>query len=528
MAEQRYSENEGQKRTAKGRVYLVGAGPGDIGLLTLKGKQALEEAETVIYDALISVEILSLIPGSARQIYVGKRGGNHAKSQEQIGQILLDEAKKGRRVVRLKGGDPFVFGRGGEEAELLKAHRVPFEVIPGITSAIAAPAYGGIPVTHRGLSSSFHVITGHGKNGEPVKIDYEALTRLNGTLIFLMGVASAQAICDGLIEAGMDPHMPAAFLQQGTTANQKKVISPLCNLTHEGKRAGIAPPAVLIVGEVCRMETVCRWAEEKPLFGKRALVTRPRKRSSQMVEKLRKAGAEVVELSVIEPLLIESNKALEKAVETINQYQWLAFTSPSGAELFLEYMKNKKKDIRSLSGIKIAVIGRGTGEILEQSGLYADYMPERFYAADLGKGLSFVINKGEKLLILRAMEASEELLTPLEEKNISYKEIPLYKTSYPVVHAQASRVKEQLSKGEYDFVTFTSGSTVEGFIKAMQPSGQALSGFTAVCIGEQTEKSAKAHGMNCIVSQIPSIDSMIEAMVNKKVGFPFPKAPVSP
>ena len=234
----------------KGKVWLVGAGPGDAGLLTLRGREVLEAAQSVVYDALVGDGILGWIPEGASQIYVGKRGGSHTKSQSEINQILVEEASKGRRVVRLKGGDPFVFGRGSEEAQVLSEHKIPFEVVPGVTSAVAVPAYCGIPVTHRGIAPSFHVITGHRKNGEPAEMDYAAMVREGGTLIFLMGVTSAEHICQELIRSGMDKDTPAALLERGTTAGQRKVISTVERLWEDGKKAGIKPPAIIAVGEV--------------------------------------------------------------------------------------------------------------------------------------------------------------------------------------------------------------------------------------------------------------------------------------
>lgn len=501
-----------EEKEKNGGVWLVGAGPGDAGLLTIKGKQILAEADTVIYDALVGAGILGWIPEQARQIYVGKRGGSHTMPQEKIGQLLVEEAKKGRRVVRLKGGDSFVFGRGSEEAALLKKHEIPFEIVPGVTSAVAVPAYCGIPVTHRGTAASFHVITGHLKNGEPVELDYEALTRVGGTLIFLMGMANAEMICNGLMEHGMNRKTPAAFLQEGTTSGQKKVLSTLENLVEDGKKQAIKPPAILIIGDVCGLEADCCWAEKLPLFGKRILVTRPERRAGHMVEKLRKAGAEAVELPAVQTRLLEDSTTLCDAVMHMEQYDWLAFTSPSGVELFFKYLKSRRVDARILSGVKLAVIGRGTAEMLEQYGMFAEYMPERYYAADLGTGLAERMAAHEKLLILRAKKGSLLLTFPLVEKSLHFDDVALYETLYREESPQAERIKELLEKRAFDFVTFTSASTVEGFMALLHPSPEMTEGFTAVCIGEETGKRAVQAGMNCIIAEVPSMDSMIEVM----------------
>lgn len=503
---------ENRERETAGRVWLVGAGPGDAQLLTLKGRQVLAKADTVIYDALVGPGILGWIPASARQIYVGKRGGCHAMPQEEISELLLAQARAGRRVVRLKGGDPFVFGRGSEETALLRAHHIPFEIVPGVTSAVAVPAYCGIPVTHRGIATSFHVITGHMKNGEPVDLDFEALVRAGGTLIFLMGISNAALICKGLMSAGMPGETPAAFLQEGTTADQKKVISTLEHLVSDGEKAKIKAPAILMVGDVCALEADCRWAEALPLFGKRVLVTRPARRSGRMAELLREAGAEVVELPAIETGLLRDNPSLRTAVGNIRSYSWLAFTSPGGVEHFFEYLKLQKKDVRCLGDIKLAVIGRGTAAMLEAFGLYADYMPEQYYAGELGKGLSELLKPEDRLLILRAAEGSAELVRPLKEKNITYEDVALYETSCPAANPQTERVKELLYNGRFDMVTFTSASTVKGFMETMLPGKEQLKSFMAVCIGRETEKAAAEQGMSCVTAEIPTMESMIEVM----------------
>lgn len=495
-----------------GKVWLLGAGPGDAELLTIKGKQILEKAQVVIYDALVGDGVLGWIPETSKQIYVGKRGGFHASTQEEINEILISEGKTGKRVVRLKGGDPFVFGRGSEEATALKEHGIPFEIIPGVTSAVAVPAYCGIPVTHRGTASSFHVITGHLKNGEPIQLDYEALVRIGGTLIFLMGLSSAEAICNGLLHAGMDAAMPAALLQEGTTSRQKKVISVLGNLIEDGRNAAIKAPAIIVIGEVCALSKMCEWAEEKSLFGKKVLVTRPAKRAGQMAAKLREAGAEAVELPAINTRLIPGNTPLKTALSQIGRFDWLAFTSPTGVELFFDYLKEQKEDIRFLSHVKIAVIGKGTKDMLESRGIYADYMPERFYAAELGAGLAGRMKEKETLLILRAEEASKELLIPLDKKKINYEDVALYETTYAAECQQTFRVRKLLKEKQFDFVTFTSASTISGFMKTLHPDKEELSGFTAICIGEQTAKRAEQEGMNYVISKIPSMDSMVECI----------------
>ena len=292
-----------------GKVWLVGAGPSDAGLFTLKGKQVLEQAEVVVYDALVGHGVLSMVPAGVKLIDVGKRAGNHTMPQWQINQVLLEEARAGKRVVRLKGGDPFMFGRGGEELELLAQNGIPYEVVPGVTSPLSVPAYNGIPVTHRDFTSSLHIITGHKRKGQEYDIDFEALVRTKGTLVFLMGITAMADICAGLLKGGIDPDTPAAVLQKGTTARQKRVVATVSTLKAASDAAGIETPAIIVVGKVCSLADGFAWYEKLPLFGCRVLVTRPRELASVMSKKLREKGAEVVELPAIRTEAIQDNQA---------------------------------------------------------------------------------------------------------------------------------------------------------------------------------------------------------------------------
>ena len=304
----------------KGKVWLVGAGPGDIGLFTLKGLKVLENAEVVVYDSLVGQGVLSKIPESAELINVGKRASHHIMRQEDINQVLLEEALKGKRVVRLKGGDPFLFGRGGEELELLSENNIPYEIVPGVTSSIAVPAYNGIPVTHRDFCSSVHIITGHKRAGEAYNIDFGALVHTEGTLVFLMGVAALPDICGGLMDAGMDPDMPAAILQKGTTAGQKRIVATVSTLEAEVKRRGIETPAIIVVGKVCTLADRFGWYENLPLAGWKVVVTRPKELVSKTAQLLREKGAEVLELPAIRTVPLEDQTRLHKAMDHLEEY----------------------------------------------------------------------------------------------------------------------------------------------------------------------------------------------------------------
>lgn len=491
----------------KGKVYLVGAGPSDAGLFTLKGLELLQKADVVVHDALIGREVLCLIPEGTRRIDVGKHSGNHPVPQEEINRILLREALAGNLVVRLKGGDPFLFGRGGEELELLVENAVPFEVVPGVTSAVAVPAYAGIPVTHRDFCSSVHIITGHTKRAPGAEIDFEALARLDGTLVFLMGVASLNKICDRLRAAGMEPSMPAAVLERGTTARQRRVVGTISDLPELVRQAGIETPAIIVVGRVCALAERFSWAEKRPLAGKRIVVTRPRELASRMAASLRSRGAEVLELPAIVTEPIEPNAALDAALARAADYRWLALTSPTGVRTLLEHMKAVRFDVRRLYGLKLAAIGSATAAELQSHGLQPDLVPAEYSAAALGKALA---GEGGRVLIIRAREGSEDLTGALTAAGVPYDDIALYETR------GAHTPVGILDDSEIDYIAFTSASTVHGF--ARMAGDRDYSAFKAVCIGAATEKAARAYGMCTYTAREASIASMTELMVELSKG----------
>ena len=499
------------KMEKQGKVWLVGAGPSDPGLLTLKGKQLLEQAQVVVYDALVSAAILAMIPNDAELIYVGKRAGNHPVPQDQINQILLAKAQEGKRVVRLKGGDPFLFGRGGEELELLAAHHIPFEVVPGITSALAVPAYNGIPVTHRDYCSSVHIITAHSKKGGELKINFPALCALEGTLIFLMGVTSMEMVCEGLVKAGMDPQMPAAILQEGTSAVQRRVVATVFDLPQKAREANIQAPSVLIVGKVCALEKTLSWTQNRPLDGMRVVLTRPKELVSRMAHRLYELGAEVIELPAICLEPYAENPQLSKALSHISDYQWAAFTSITGVRIFFDFLQKNRCDLRALSHLRFAAIGPGTAKELERHGIFADLMPERYYAKDLAEALAAQMQPGQRVLLPRAKIGSAELTDTLREQGIGYTDIPLYDTVY--TSQNSSAVQKLVTEGKISCVTFTSASTVKGFAAAMQ--GTDLTGLLAACIGEKTAQAAREAGMQVLISRQATIDSLCELLVER-------------
>ena len=490
-----------------GKVWLVGAGPSDPGLFTRKGEQILKQAEVVVYDALVGQSILNMIPEDAKMINVGKRSCKHIMKQEQINQVLVDEAKKGQRVVRLKGGDPFLFGRGGEELELLVKEGIPYEVVPGVTSALSVPAYNGIPVTHRDYCSSLHIITGHKRQGESYNIDFEALVKTKGTLVFLMGVSALGDICQGLLQAGMDPDMPAALLIKGTTAAQRRIVATVSTLKEEVERRGAETPAIIVVGKVCSLAEEFEWYEKLPLAGKKILVTRPKELISEMSQKLRSAGAEVLELPAIRIVPCEDQSRLVKALEQIETYQWLVFTSPTGVRIFFKEMEKQHKDIRKLGQVRLAVIGSGTAKELEKRGLYPDLVPEEFYGEALGKALAEKCNDGDHILIPRASIGNQELVQILTEKRkAAIDDIPTYDTIY--AGSVLIDEKQEFENGSIDYAVFTSASTVKGFAEATK--GLDYTKVHAVCIGRQTKAAADALGMRTEMSEKATMDSVVE------------------
>lgn len=490
-----------------GKVYLVGAGPSAQGLLTLRGFEVLQKAQVVIYDALVGMELLNLLPSGARRIYVGKRAGHHTIPQEEMNELLLQEAQAGNCVVRLKGGDPFLFGRGGEELELLTQHGIPFEIVPGVTSALAVPAYAGIPVTHRAYCSSVHIITGHTKKEPQAATDYKALVHLGGTLIFLMGVSSMETICDGLLGAGISPDMPAAVLEQGTTARQRRIAGSVSTIVAAARTAAVKAPAILIVGEVCALAERFSWTESRPLNTRRFIVTRPKEQASKMAASLRDLGAEVLELPSISIVPISPNPELYYALEEIEAYRWLVLTSPAGAAIFLQQLREMAFDLRRLHGIRLAAIGSATAAALKDAGLFADLVPEEFYASALGNALAKQIGP---MLIVRAREGAPELTKALEESGIFYRDIPLYDTCYEQDDL-STLAQDLIAQGEIDGAVFTSASTVHGFARRIGTA--LLPQVRAFCIGRSTAQAATAYGMQVQIASEPSIAALTQLMV---------------
>ncbi len=489
-----------------GKVWLVGAGPSDSGLFTLKGKDVLEKADVVVYDKLVGQGILNFIPKDCRKIYVGKEAGNHPVPQDKINKIILDEAIRGNKVVRLKGGDPFLFGRGGEELELLIENNIKFEIVPGITSAISVPAYAGIPVTHRDFTSSLHIITGHTKKDSSPDIDFKSLVKLNGTLVFLMGVSSLDIICSSLIKEGMDKSMPAAIIQSGTTSKQKTVLSTIEKLSIEAKEKNIKTPGLIIIGKVASLHSKFSWIENLSLAGLKVMVTRPKDQASRLSKKLYEKGAEVVEIPTIETKSLKDNKKLLSAIENIKDYKWIALTSPTGAKVFFDFLVENSIDIRKFSNVKFASVGSTTTSIMKEKGIIADFTPSKYDGETLAKEILPKIDG--KVLIPRAEQGSSGILDVFNENNIDYDDIGTYETS--IISQEIDNIED------FDYIAFTSASTVKGFVNSVKNIDYTK--VNAVCIGHQTESEAKKYNMNTFVSNEATLDSMVLLLESLKEG----------
>ncbi|MGO9015162.1 MAG: uroporphyrinogen-III C-methyltransferase [Dissulfurispiraceae bacterium] len=499
----------------QGKVYLIGAGPGDIGLLTVKGMRCLQKAETVVYDFHLNAQILNYIDHDAEFIYAGKRGGHHEMTQDQINQALISEAKKGKLVCRLKGGDPFIFGRGGEEAEALVAAGIDFEVIPGISSSIAAPAYAGIPLTHRKYSSSFSVITGNEDINKPEStIKWAELVSGFDTLVFLMGVKNIENISRKLIDNGKPPDTPAAVVRWGTRPDQKTVVGTLGDISGQVKEERIRPPAVMVVGNVVKLRDKLKWYEKKPLFGHRILITREYTQDYAALEEL---GAEIFEFPTIKTVPPENFDSLDAAIDAIVSYNWLIFTSANGFKFFIQRFLAKDMDIRDLKGIKLCAIGAKTAGEIGSYGLKVDVIPEEFNAEGL---ISIFIRqspggslKGLKFLLPRAEVAREVFPQKVRELGGEIDTPVAYRTIKPEKHGK--RLKRFLQEGRISVATFTSAATFTNFIDMIGDEAMGLLNPAAIAaIGPVTEQAIKKAGLKVtIVPKEATIKAMVDAII---------------
>lgn len=507
------------KKKGLGKVFLVGAGPGDPGLITIKGQQLLEKADVVVYDYLASKKLLRYAPADVKLIYVGKKGGgHHAHTQAEINQILVDHAQAGHTVVRLKGGDPFIFGRGGEEIEELVQYGVAFEVVPGVTSASAAATYAGIPITHRKYTASVAFVTGHeDPTKENSNIAWGKLATAVGTLVFYMGIKNIGNIVEKLIQNGRDPETPVAVIRWASTPEQKSVVGTLNTIVEIVKREDIRPPAVIVVGDVVKLRDTINWYEKRPLFGKRIMVTRTREQASDLVYRLENLGADCLEFATISLEPPDSWEELDRALEKIEKFDWLLFTSINAIHYFFRRLFELNLDARVLKGVQIAVVGTATNECLNGYGLQADLVPEVF----TGKGLAETLIKkgveGQSFLLPRALEASEVLPEMLKKAGCEVVIAPVYQNVRP--EGKEEELRDLLKEG-VDAVTFTSSSTCTNFLFMLNAKDQTemkelLAGTKIASIGPVTTKTIEENGLAVDIQPdkytIPSlVDSVMD------------------
>lgn len=497
-----------------GRVLLVGAGPGDPGLITVRGAEALQRAEVVVYDHLASPELLRYAPSAAERICVGKRAGEHTLSQGEINTLLVRLAQAGRQVVRLKGGDPFVFGRGGEEAEALAAAEIPFEVVPGVTSAVAVPAYAGIPVTHRGLASSFAVVTGHEDAAKPESaLDWGALAGVD-TLVFLMGVGNLPRIVAGLAGHGRAADTPVALIQWGTRGTQLTVAGTLADIVDRVREAGLHSPSVTVVGQVVALRERLRWFDRLPLKGLRVLVTRTREQAGQLASALRALGAEPVECPLIEIVPPLDWAPLDAAIAQLGAYHWIVFTSANGVEAFFGRLSVAGGDARSLGGTRLAAIGPATAAALASHGLRADLLPAEYVAEAVAVGMGHV--KGLRVLLPRAGIARPALGQELRAAGARVEEVVAYRTIAP--EGLSGRLQNVLAG--CDVVTFTSSSTVRHFAEVLgrEAGAAALERVVVACIGPVTTQTALELGLRpAVVAEEYTTGGLVSALVRWRI-----------
>ncbi len=502
---------------SKGIVYLVGAGPGDAGLLTVRGAELLARAGVVVYDALVNKDLLRLAPPAAELIYAGKRSSDHAIPQDKLNQLLVEKAKAGFCVVRLKGGDPYVFGRGGEEAVELEEAGVPFEVVPGVTSSIAGPNYAGIPVTHREFCSSFTVVTGHeDPDKEGPEVNWAQIAKTPGTKVIMMGITRIKVIAEALIANGMPPATPVAMIRWATTGRQQTVAGTLADIAEVGEKAGFKPPGLAVVGEVVRLRKKLNWFEKRRLFGQRIVVTRTREQAGQLSRLLLERGADVLEIPTIRVEPPNEKHPIADALLELNSYDWIVFTSPNGVTAFFEFFFRVFEDMRDIGGVRIAAVGPATAEKLRALHLKVDAMPKEYVA---GKVADAMCADGSvenlKVLLLRAEVASKELPEKLVELGAIVDDIAVYKTVAET--EDRSGAKARLIEDGVDWITFTSSSTVENFHALIDLPAllKQHPGIKLASIGPETSKAITALGLKAdLEAREHTIEGLAKAIEN--------------
>ena len=495
-----------------GKVYLVGAGPGDARLLTLRAAELLGRADLVALDALVSKDIAAMIPKTAEVVYVGKRASAHALPQARINALLIEQANAGRTVVRLKGGDPFVFGRGGEEAEELAAAGVPFEIVPGISSAIAGPGYAGIPVTHRAHATSVTLVTAHEADSGSTGIRWPALAQLDGTIVFMMGFANLPAIVANLIDFGMPAERGCAVISKATRPDQRTVAGTLRTIEELVANANLETPALIVVGDVVKLHETINWFETRPLFGKRVVVTRAREQASELKRLLEDSGADVLQFPTIKIAPPESFESLDRAIDA--RYDWLVFTSTNGVRSFFERLFAKGKDVRALANTKIAAVGQSTADDLRARGIAPDVVPERFISTELLPLLA-ADQRGIRTAVVRAEEGRDELIAELRRRGGEVDLIVAYRTI--AADYDLDELRSLIARDAIDAITFASASTVDHFFTRLSEDERTrvLGRATVVSIGATTSEAIRRIGKEPdVIAKSASVQAMHDALVD--------------
>ena len=496
----------------QGKVYIIGAGPGDPGLITVKGLRCLKEADVVIYDHLVSEEIVRQAKEPAHLIYAGKKGGEHTLPQDEINRRLVEEAKQGNIVARLKGGDPFIFGRGGEEAETLAQAGISFEVIPGVTSAVAVPAYAGIPLTHRGYTSTLAFVTGH---EDPTKdksdIDWETLAGI-GTLVFFMGVKNLRHITTNLMVHGKEGDTPAALIRWGTTEDQETLTGTLSDIARKAEARKFSPPAILVVGDVVNLRNSLNWFETKPLFGKGIVITRPEAQAEEFAGLLHAQGARVIHFPTIKIVPPDDYHDLDQAITQLSHYQWIIFTSANGVIFFLSRLKELGRDIRDLKDIRICTIGPATAVKIENLGIRVDIVPEEFISEGVVREFEKLNLTGTRVLLPRAEKARDVIPEGLAKLGALVDVVTAYKTVNS--GRDKSELETLINAGKVDAITFTSPSTVTNFMEIMGQEYIIPSHVKISCIGPVTEAAVKKAGLSVdIIQERYTIPGLVDILV---------------
>lgn len=499
----------------KGMVYLIGAGPGDPGLITVKGVDCIARADVVVYDYLASPALLGHAGPQAEMIYVGKKGGDHTLPQEGINALIVEKARQGKVVARLKGGDPFIFGRGGEEAEVLVASGVPFEVVPGVTAAIGASAYAGIPLTHRDHTSDVAFVTGHEDPTKPESsIDWRSLAKGIGTLVFFMGVKNLPTIAERLMANGRPAQTPAAVIRWGTTPRQQTVTGTLATIVDDTQKAGIKAPAIIIVGGVVGLRDTLKWFEQRPLLGRRIVVTRARAQASDLIHQLSELGAECIQCPTIQVMPPKDWSPVDSAIASLDQYEWIVFTSVNGVDFFFNRLFERGLDVRQLGHIQIAAIGPATAERLHIWGLRSDIIPESYRAESVVAAFAGRSVTGSKVLLPRAKVARSVLPVELNRMGAIVEEVTVYETRQ--AGTDAAELVERLADDNVDMVTFTSSSTVKNFHRLLPAdrAGRLMQGVLVASIGPVTSQTIRELGMAVdIEAETYTIPGLVEAVV---------------